>query len=95
MTDADISTDRETKAAVDALVHRLRNRGDSDDEWFAQEFIAALKLRGWRMTPATPSPAWDRKFGGGANPGDEYRAARAVIDAKPPLPEHRAAGGES
>jgi len=39
---------------VAALVHRLRNRGDgegqyaTDDEFFAAEFIAALRVRGWR-----------------------------------------------
>ena len=87
MTDFD--TDRETAAAVDALVFRLRNRDGADDEPFAQEFITALKQRGWRPTPARSSPGWDRQFGGGAEPTAEYLAAKAAVLARPPLPEHR------
>ncbi len=40
--------DTETRAAVDALAYRLRNRGDADPERFAAEFIAALRAHGWR-----------------------------------------------
>jgi hypothetical protein len=88
MTDA--GTDRATTEAVQALTSRLRNRGEADDEPLAAEFIAWMKLRGWRLTPAAMAPGWERKFGGGAEPGDEYRAARAAIDAMKPLPEHQA-----
>ena len=44
--------DREIRAAIDALVHRLTNRTESDDEPFAMEFIQAMIGRGWRPTPA-------------------------------------------
>jgi hypothetical protein len=55
--------DRESTAAVDALVYRLRNRGDgegqfaTDDEPFAQEYVIALRARGWRPTEARAP--WD------------------------------------
>lgn len=56
--------DTETRAAIDALVFRLRNRGDADDEPFAQEFIAALKARGWRPVLVPPPEAdWRRAPG--------------------------------
>jgi hypothetical protein len=87
----DTDTIAETKAAIDALVYRLRNRGDADDEPFAQEFVAALKARGWRPTPAGQSPGWDRQFGGGSEPSADYLAAKAAVKALPPLPEHRVA----
>lgn len=63
MTD---SLEAETRAAVAALVHRLRNPGDAnplgaDAEPFAAEFIAALKARGWRPVLAVPAEAdWRR-----------------------------------
>ena len=59
MTDSDRdSLDRETRAAVDALVSRYRAKGDADDEPWAEEFIAWLKVRGWRPTLAVPAPDW-------------------------------------
>ena len=52
-------TDHETRAAVDALIHRLRNRDpDTDDEPFALEYVTALRSRGWRPTEARVQPAW-------------------------------------
>lgn len=48
--------DRETAAAIDALVYRLKNREPgTDDEPFAQEFVMALRHRGWRPTEARAS----------------------------------------
>ena len=45
--------DREIRAAIDALVHRLKNRAEgTDDEPFAMEFVQAMIGRGWRPTPA-------------------------------------------
>ncbi len=45
--------DREIRAAIDALVHRLKNRTEgTDDEPFAMEFVQAMIGRGWRPTPA-------------------------------------------
>jgi hypothetical protein len=50
--------DRETKSAVDALVYRLKNREPgTDDEPFAQEYVIALRARGWRPTEARAP--WD------------------------------------
>lgn len=61
--------DTETRAAVAALVYRLRNPGDADPlgadaEPFAQEYLAALKARGWRPVLAVPADAdWRRASG--------------------------------
>jgi hypothetical protein len=68
-------TDRETRSAIDALVHRLRNRDPgTDDEVFALEFITALRARGWRPTEARAAPAWRRPRGTGAPPPAEVLA---------------------
>jgi hypothetical protein len=65
-----VSDDAETRAAVAALVHRLRNHDPDTDplgadaEPFAAEFIAALKSRGWRPVLAVPPDAdWRRASG--------------------------------
>lgn len=64
-----MSDDAETRAAVAALVFRLRNPGDADPlgadaEPFAQEYVAALKARGWRPVLAVPADAdWRRASG--------------------------------
>ena len=65
--------DRETQAVIDALVYRLRNRGDTDDEPLAMEFVQALLGRGWRPTEARRMPAFPRSHGGGG-PSDATRA---------------------
>ena len=45
--------DREIRAAIDALIYRLKNRAEgTDDEPFAMEFVQAMMGRGWRPTPA-------------------------------------------
>jgi len=84
-----VSDDTETRAAVEALVYRLRNRGDADDEPFAQEYVAALKARGWRPVLAVPADAdWRRASGSSRVPdarkpgGDAYLAAKAAIAAR-------------
>jgi hypothetical protein len=84
MNDAD-----ETRAAAAALVYRLRNRGEADDEPFAQEFIAALKARGWRPVLALPPSAdWRHASGGSRVPdadrpgGKDYLAAKAAITGR-------------
>lgn len=52
-------TDHETADAVEALTYRLRTREPgTDDEFFAREFITALRARGWRPTEARPAPSW-------------------------------------
>lgn len=92
--------DNETRAAVAALVHRLRNPGDTDPlgadaEPFAEEYVAAMKARGWRPVLAVPPEAdWRRASGGSRVPhadrpgGAEYLAAKAAIAARVtgPLP---------
>ena len=70
--------DTETRAAVDALVYRLRNRGDdqgqfaTDDELFAAEYVTVMKSRGWRPVLALPAEAdWRRASGGSRLPSTE------------------------
>jgi len=76
-------TDHETRSAVEALTHRLRNRDPgTDDEVFALEFITALRARGWRPTEARAMPAWQRPRGSGTEPTNDYLAARQALDAR-------------
>lgn len=88
MTDLDV----ETRAAVSALVYRLRNRGDeqgqfaTDDELFASEYLTVMKSRGWRPVLALPAEAdWRKASGGSRTPdagrpgGEAYLAAKAAI----------------
>ena len=76
-------TDPETRSAVDALAHRLRNRDPgTDDDVFALEFITALRARGWRPTEARTRPAWKLPPGHGTDPPPDYRAARQALDAR-------------
>ena len=79
--------DREIQAAIDALVHRLANREDTDDEPFAMEFVQAMIGRGWRPTEARRSKPWTRAEDGDSpqpaaeKPGGaEYLEARRFID---------------
>ena len=83
-------TDHETRAAVDALIHRLRNRDPgTDDEPFALEYVTALRSRGWRPTEARVQPAWKLPTGHGVDPTEDYRAARRELD------ERLAGGGDA
>ena len=76
-------TDPDTRAAIDALTHRLRNRDPgTDDEVFALEFITALRARGWRPTEARVMPVWHRPAGHGVEPTGDYLAARQALDAR-------------
>lgn len=76
-------TDRETRSAVDALTHRLRNRDPgTDDEVFALEFITALRARGWRPTEARPLPAWKLPAGSGTSATEEWRQIRTQTAAR-------------
>lgn len=72
--------DREKRFAVDALVYRLRNRGEADDEPLAAEFIAALWGRGWRPIDALGPAA--RRTGPATGPNEAYREARALVDER-------------
>jgi hypothetical protein len=76
--------DRESRAAVEALVRRLRDRDPgTDDEVFAREFVTALRGRGWRPTEARVLPAWKPPAGSGAMPpADLLDGLRADLDAK-------------
>jgi hypothetical protein len=68
--------DRETKAVIDALVYRLRNREEgTDDEPFAMEFVQALLGRGWRPSEARRMAMFPpHSHGGGKGPPEEIRA---------------------
>jgi hypothetical protein len=87
MTDPDREVlDRETREAIDALVKRLRSKGEADDEPFAAEYIAFLKGLGWRPVLALPSSAdWRRRGTGGGTPdptgrgGADYLAWKAKL----------------
>lgn len=67
--------DRETKAVIDALVYRLRNREEAtDDEPFAMEFVQALLGRGWRPTEARRMAMFPPPRSDGGKPPEEIRA---------------------
>jgi hypothetical protein len=96
VTDPDRETlDRATRDAVDALVSRLRNRGDADDEPFAMEYLAFLKGLGWRPLLVLPAAAdWRRARGSGKGTPDptgaggaDYLAAKAAMTARPTGPQ--------
>jgi hypothetical protein len=102
MTDSGF-VERESRAAVDALVWRLKNRPEDDDndELFAVEFITALKGHGWRPTLARPAPDWrspraDSRLPSGENPGGaDYLAKRAQIFARAAVPADAATEAET
>jgi len=78
--------DRETRDAVDALVSRLRDRGEASDEWLAAEYVAWLKMRGWSPPPAAAN--WRRASGNSSLPdagrpgGADYLAKKAAMAAR-------------
>ena len=80
--------DTETKAAINALVYRLKNREEADDEPFAMEFVQAMIGRGWRPTEARRSKPWttDKAEGDSSQPqpdrpgGAEYLEHRRLVD---------------
>lgn len=87
--------DGETRAAISALVHRLRNRGESegqfspDDEPFAAEYVMSLRGYGWRPVLVPPASAdWRRASGNSRAPdprrpgGADYLAAKAAMTAR-------------
>lgn len=79
--------DAETRAAVAALVFRLRNHGDTDPlgadaEPFAEEFLAALKARGWRPVLAVPADADWRRASGRPPPGSLDPDVKAALFAR-------------
>lgn len=79
--------DRETRAAVDALVSRYRSKGDADDEPWAEEFVAFLKTLGWRPTLAVRAPDWkaprEDKGGDYARGAELWRTAYATRSTGP------------
>jgi hypothetical protein len=83
--------DQETAALAEALVYRLRNRGDgegqyaTDDEVFAREFVVAALGRGWRPTEARRVGWRDMATGSGEPPEDvrrELDGLRARLSGK-------------
>lgn len=93
--------DTETKAAINALVYRLKNREDgTDDEPFAMEFVQAMIGRGWRPTEARRSKPWttDKAEGDSPQPqadrpgGEEYLQFRRRLDELAAEAERRRIG---
>ncbi len=81
--------DRETQAAIEALVYRLKNRAGEDDEPFAQEYVMAMRHRGWRPTEARAP--WEVRNGpaGSGHPESE-ETLTLVEQARRDLDEIRA-----
>lgn len=77
--------------AVEALTRIITANQDPDTypRATALECVAAMEGLGYRPTEARPPASWNRQHGGGAPASDEFRAIKAAIAAKPPLPEHR------
>lgn len=81
-------TDPETTAAIKALTRRVRDRDEAlrdggeyaDPEVFAQEFLAALRGQGWRVTNTAPPPA--HEAGAGLPKGKDAVAAVAEFRAR-------------
>ena len=82
--------DKHTADAVEALVFRLRNRGDgegqfaTDPEVFAQEFMTAMRGRGWRPVDALSGAP---QAAPRADPPEEFREALAALKARQHTPE--------
>ena len=78
--------DRETTAAIDALGYRLKNRGDgdgqyaTDDQMFAQEYVLAMRLRGWRPTEAVAP--WEVHNAPNGTAGERARQAVEALRAE-------------
>ena len=83
--------DREAALTADALVYRLRNRGDgdgqfaTDDEVFAQEWVAAMLGRGWR--PVEVLAPWDRRNQPAGDGSVSEEARRELDEARRALTE--------
>lgn len=82
--------DQATREAITALAYRLRRRDEAaeedraDVEPFAHEYVMAMRLRGWRPTPAQAAVSWGPPVGQGADPerhADELAAAREACAA--------------
>ena len=77
--------DREVRAAVAALAHRIRHRDHQpeadrpDADLVALEFMTAIRMRGWRPTPAQAPPPWTPAGVRGADP---RRHAEALADVR-------------
>ena len=81
--------DRATQDAINALIHRLKNRTDEDDEPFAQEFVMAMRHRGWRPTEARAS--WEvRKDPTGSGHPESEETLTLVEQTRRELDEIRA-----
>lgn len=74
-------TERETRAAAEAITRQLRDREPgTDDEVFAREIVVMLQGRGWRVTNAAPPPS--HQTGAGLPRRDDAVAAVAELKAQ-------------
>jgi hypothetical protein len=83
--------DRETRAAVDALAYRIRERDAAiragedvpDADVMAGEFLTKFRAQGWRPTEAKVTPLGrTARPGSGSGPGEEYRRIRAEWESR-------------
>lgn len=75
-------TDHETHRAANALAWRIRNRGDTDPDVLAAEFMASLRQRGWRHVDTLTTVSDDMRTLP-AEPSDDYRRARQQLTRRP------------
>ena len=79
--------DQETRDAIAALVYRLHKRDQATDEDkpdaepFAHEYVMALRLRGWRPTPAQAAISWGPPIGRGTDPAKHADLLEAAREA--------------
>ncbi|MEU6725556.1 hypothetical protein ABZ917_17760 [Nonomuraea wenchangensis] len=87
MTKTDLpALDEATRAAIAALVHRIRERDSAeadrpDPEPFATEYVMALRGQGWRPTAARPVQPWTEQIGPPPHPETAHRGAEMARKA--------------
>lgn len=83
--------DKATRDAENALVQRLRDRGEASDEWLAAEYLAWLKAVGWKPVNVLPPAAdWRRASGSRAlgAPLDPGVKERLIADCQAATDRH-------
>jgi hypothetical protein len=84
-----MTEDLDTERAIQALVYRLRDRGDADIEVVAREFMLELRAHGWRLTEAR-APLDFRKLPTGDGLPVSEETQRDVEEARRSFDEARA-----